>query len=137
MLGDLEITDGPVRLRVEGWRKTLRALEDAGVASTDMRDLMHALGTIVADDAKGRAPKESGKLAGTLRAGRGKTKAVIRAGSRAVPYAGIVHYGTPATYPKHYDAQPYVVDALQATQARVMAALLDGLEDLLRKANLK
>lgn len=135
--GGLEITSGPIRLKVEGWRETLRALEAAGASASDMRDLMHELGSIVVQDAKRRTPRgQTGKLAGTLRAGRGKTKAVVRAGSKAVPYAGIIHYGTPATYPKKYSPQPYLIDSFAATQSEVMAALLDGIRDLLNDQKL-
>lgn len=137
MDGDLSITSGPVRLRVDGYRRTLRALEAAGADAENMRDLMHELGNIIVRDAKQRVPTESGKLGRTLRAGRGKTKAVVRAGSKAVPYAGIIHYGTPASYPKQYASSPYIVEALQSQQAAVLRKLIDGLEDLLKNNNLK
>ena len=137
LAGDLDITEGPYRLKVKGLRDTLRRLESAGADAESMRDLMHDLGNIVVRDAQRRAPKESGALATTLRAGRGKTKAVVRAGSARVPYAGVVHYGTPAGHELgDRQPRPFLLDALTATQQQVLAGLIDGISDILRKNNL-
>src|SRR5690625_8028143 len=83
-----------VQFRITGLRETLRAMEQAGADAESMRDLMHAIGLTVVHAAS--PLRVTGTLAGTLRAGRGKTKAVVRAGSAAVPYAGPIHYGWPA-----------------------------------------
>lgn len=133
-LADVNFEANGVRVRVEGLRKTLRAMESAGVAAEDMKDLMHSLGLIVVSAARPGVPTLSGALAGTLRAGRGKTKAVIRAGRAGVPYAGVQHYGWPA---RGIAAHPFLTDAVQATRGRTFAALDDGIGDLLRKQNLK
>lgn len=128
-----EIASGDVQLRVEGLRSTLRALADAGADAADLKDLMQSLGQIVATHAQLRAPRETGRLATTVRPGRGKTKAVVRAGGARAPYAGVIHYGWPA---RNIPAQPFLADALQAQRARVLAELDDGIEDLLRKHDL-
>ncbi|NTW39347.1 MAG: hypothetical protein HGA44_05560, partial [Cellulomonadaceae bacterium] len=47
MADDFEIVQGDVRLRVEGLGRTLRALSKAGADAQDMKDLMHAIGTLV------------------------------------------------------------------------------------------
>lgn len=39
------------------------------------------------------APKRSGALAASIKASKGKSRATIRAGSKAVPYAGAINYG--------------------------------------------
>ncbi len=130
---DITFQGEGVRIRIEGLRKTFRALEAAGTASEDLKDLMHALGMIVVTAARPGTPTLSGALAGTLRAGRGKTKAVIRAGNARVPYAGVQHYGWPA---RGISAQPFLTDAVNSTRARTFAALDEGIGDLLRKQNL-
>lgn len=133
-MADIEFKRDGVQVRVEGLRKTLRALEAAGTAAEDMRDLMHSLGLIVVSAARPNVPTLSGALAGTIRSGRGKTKAVVRAGNAATPYAGVRHYGWPA---RNITAAPFLTDAVNATRNNTLAALNDGLGDLLKKQNLK
>ncbi|WP_084130313.1 hypothetical protein [Demequina sp. NBRC 110055] len=129
---DFTIASGDVRLRVEGLGRTLRAMSKAGADAEDMRDLMHSLGLIVVHAAT--PPTETGTLASTLRAGRGKTKAVVRAGGARAPYAGVQHYGWPA---RNITAQPFLSDALNKTRPQILNALNDGLGELLRKNDLQ
>lgn len=128
---DFEIASGDVRLKVEGLGKTLRALSKAGAESDDMKDLMHSLGQIVVDAAN--PPVMSGKLSGTIRAGRGKTKAVVRAGGARAPYAGVVHYGWPA---RNIEAQPFLTDALNSERGDILRQLDDGITKLLQANDL-
>ncbi len=128
---DFEVTHGDVRLRVEGFGKTLRSMSKAGADASDMKDLMHTLGQVVISAAQ--PPRKDGTLAGTLRAGRGKTKAVVRAGGARAPYAGVIHYGWPA---HNIEANPFLIDALRATRPQILAGLDKGLGELLRKNNL-
>lgn len=130
---DFSFASGGVRISITGLRKTLRAMENAGVAAEDMRDLMHSLGMIVVSAARPNTPVLTGALAGTLRAGRGKTKAVVRAGRASVPYAGVIHYGWPA---RNISAHPFLSEAVQSTRAQTFAALDEGIGDLLKKQNL-
>lgn len=127
------MADG-VRFEVEGLRKTLRAMESAGVAAGDLKDLMGAIGQTVLAAARPRVPVRSGALEASLRAGRAKTKAVVRAGGARVPYAGVIHYGWPA---HHIAPQPFLTDALAAEQRQVFSQLEEGLSELLRKKHLK
>jgi hypothetical protein len=131
MADDFEVTNGDVRLRVSGLRTTVRNLERAGADTQDMRQLIHTVGMVVVRAAS--APVRSGKLEGTIRAGRGKTKAVVRAGGARAPYAGVIHYGWPA---RGIAAQPFLVDALQAQRNNVLSTLDTGIEEILRKNNL-
>ena len=131
MRDDFEIAQGDVRIRVEGLGKTLRAMSKAGADAEDMKDLMHGIGSMVIQAAT--PPTVTGTLAGTLRAGRGKTKAVIRAGGARAPYAGVTHYGWPA---RNITPQPFLTDALQRQQAGVLRELDAGIGRLLEKNNL-
>lgn len=131
MADDFEITNGDVRLRVSGLRSTVRNLEKAGADTQDMRQLIHAVGMVVVNAASG--PARTGKLNSTIRAGRGKTKAVVRAGGARAPYAGVIHYGWPA---RGIQAQPFLVDALQEQRNNVLQTLDTGIEEILRKNNL-
>jgi len=133
MADAIEFRDGGTRVRVEGLSRVLRKLSNAGADAEDMRDLMHDLGGIVIDKAK--PPTDSGQLAASLRAGRGRTKAVVRAGYESrVPYAGRIHYGDPVP---GISAQPFLTDALTAARSEVFAALDRGIDALLKKNDLK
>ncbi|MBB1482493.1 hypothetical protein H5392_01300 [Tessaracoccus sp. MC1865] len=133
-VADINFKADGVRISITGLAKTFRALEASGVAAESMRDLMHAIGLIVVSTARPDAPTLSGALAGTIRAGRGKTKAVIRAGRASVPYAGVQHYGWPA---RNIAAKPFLANAVQSTRAQTFAALDEGIGELLRKQGLK
>ncbi|GMA34741.1 hypothetical protein [Demequina litorisediminis] len=128
---DFTITSGDVRLRVEGLGRTLRDMSKAGADAEDMKDLMHSLGLLVVNASQ--PPTDSGTLATTLRAGRGKTKAVVRAGGARAKYAGVIHYGWPA---RNIEPQPFLSDALNKTRPQILKALNDGLGDLLKKHDL-
>ncbi|TCU48345.1 hypothetical protein [Curtobacterium sp. PhB146] len=133
MDGDLSIGTGDVRVRITGLTKTVTALRKSGTDMQDMSELMHAIGTTVVHIARPKAPYLSGALARTVRAGRGKTKAVIRAGTAAVPYAGVQHYGWPA---RGIRPHPFLVDALTLARPRVLDQLDQGLAQILRKNHL-
>ena len=128
---DFDIASGDVRIRVEGLGKTLRAMSKSGADAQDMKDLMHSLGMLVVRAAN--PPVLTGRLSGTLRAGRGKTKAVVRAGGARTPYAGVVHYGWPA---KNKPANPFLLEALNRQRGDIFRALDEGIGDLLRKNSL-
>ncbi len=128
---DFDIKHGDVNLRVKGLGATLRNMSKAGADAEDMKDLMQTLGQVVISAA--RPPHQDGTLAGTLRAGRGKTKAVVRAGGARAPYAGVIHYG----WPKHnITPQPFLLVAIRDTTPQILAGLDKGLGELLRKNNL-
>lgn len=135
MAGDRITLQGAhgAQIRIEGLRATLRALQSSGADMSAMPDVMHALGMLVADTARPRVPRLSGRMVGTLRAGRGKTKAVIRMGGARVPYAGVIHYGWPA---RGIRAQPVLAQAHAEAMPRVLAHLDDALTDILRDNNL-
>ncbi len=128
---DFTIADGDVRIRITGLRKTLAALSKAGADAESMRELMHAIGMTVVRAAG--PPVLTGRTSSTLRAGRGKTKAVVRAGGARAPYAPVPHYGWPA---RNIAPNPWLATALQQTRSRVLAQLDRGLGDLLKKNDL-
>lgn len=131
---DIRLQMQGLRVEVKGLKETLRALDMAGADAQDMRDLMHSTGTIIADAARPLAPVKTGRLAGSIRAGRGKTKAVIRAGTPArSPYAGVVHYGWPQ---RNISETMFLVRAFQAKRGEALSHIERGLADLLRKNRL-
>lgn len=131
-MSDYEVANGDVRVRVTGLSKTVRNLGRAGVGAQDLKQLMHDIGMLVVRAAK--LPVRSGRLNATLRAGKGKTKAVVRAGGARAPYAGVINYGWPA-----HNIAPAAVPleaTVAAERADILEAINDGVEDLLRKNDL-
>lgn len=120
-----------VSIRTEGLSKAIRAMEKAGADSQDLKQLMYDIGMIVVRAAQ--PPVLTGRLQASIRAGRGKTKAVVRAGGARVPYAGVIHYGWPA---RDIAPQPFLLDALQRKRGEAFQKIESGIEDVLRKNNL-
>ncbi|MCU1530122.1 MAG: hypothetical protein JWP75_3885 [Frondihabitans sp.] len=133
MSGDGEYRSGAYNagVRITGLNKTIRALSKAGADAQDMKDLMHDIGMLVVNAAQ--PPVASGTLAGTIRAGYGKTKAVVRAGGAKAPYAGVIEYGWPA---RRLTKHGFMEDALQREQGPAIARLDQGIGAILRKNNL-
>lgn len=119
-------------LRIEGLRELNAKLRAAGDQSADLPDLMQQLGQTVI--AAARVPVQSGELEGTLRAGRGRTKAVVRAGyAKRGAHAGVVHYGNPYTGTR---PQPFLVEALRTAQPQLISQIETGIDQLLKKNRL-
>lgn len=122
-----------VTLKTQGLARASRALAKAGDYAEDQRDLMHRIGNLVVGEAKRLAPVRSGDMRDAIRAGRGKTKAVVRAGFRRVPYAPVIHYG----WADHnIEPQPYMLQALANKRAEAFSMYQDGMRALLFKAGL-
>ena len=121
--------------RVDGLNRAIRAATKAGADSENMRDLMHSIGEIVAGSGRALAPARSRKMIGSIRAGRGKTKAVVRTGfeSKRLPYAGVIHYGWPA---HHIKPNPFMLKAIEQTRGEVITRLETGLGEILDRNNL-
>lgn len=124
---DFEVAEGDVRVSVSGLTRTSRQLAAAGADMQDMRELMHQLGVVVIR--RTSVPRRSGALATTLRAGRGKTKAVVRAGSAALPYAPPVHWGWPA---RNIRPQRFLWDALNRARPEVLRTLDHGIARIIQ-----
>lgn len=82
-------------IRVEGLSRAVRALSAMGLEVDDLKDAFAKVAQEAADAAARHAPKKSGKLAGSIRGNRAKSKAVVTAGRARVPYAGVQNYGWP------------------------------------------
>jgi hypothetical protein len=120
-------------VRVDGLSRVRRALEQAGVEAGELKSTMQGIGQTVARAAKPRTPVRTGALEGSIRAGKAKTKATVRAGGARVPYAGVVHYGWPA---HNIEAQPFLIEALEAERTTVFRDLDQAITALLRREHL-
>lgn len=104
---------GGSQIKVEGGARLRRTLRQAGSDLQDLAAAHSATAALVANAGRARAPKVSGRLAGTIRPSGTKTKAVVRAGFARVPYAGPIHWGWPA---RNITAQPFLSDAATSTE---------------------
>jgi hypothetical protein len=118
-------------VKVEGLKKAQAALRKAGADMSDMPDLMHEIGSLVVDDAVPEIPELTGRLKATLRAGRGKTKAVVRMGGARAKYAGVIEYGWPE---RGIPARSFLNEAREHERPAILDALNAGLTKIL-KAN--
>jgi phage gpG-like protein len=89
---------GPNRagFKVTGLKELNRALQAAGADIEDLKDAFGKIAAKGAQTAKGFTRSRSGRLRGSIRGNRAKSKAVVTAGRASVPYAGPVNYGWPA-----------------------------------------
>ncbi len=84
----------------------------------------------VVDTAKQIAPRRSGRLAGSIRALGSQTMGQVAVGKKAVPYAGVIHYGWPA---RNIAAQPFLEEALSRRQTQVLNIWLKNQDRLIDK----
>ena len=86
----------PATVRVEGVDRLRSTLRRAEIGLDDLKDANARAGQMVAQWGAVRAPRMTGRLGTSVRAARQAKAAVIVAGSAAVPYAGVIHWGWPA-----------------------------------------
>lgn len=82
-------------VRVEGLAPLLRQLQALGVSADDLKEAFGEISEDVATEAATRVRVDSGDTRASIRPARTKNKAVVRAGSAKVPYAGVLNYVRP------------------------------------------
>ena len=112
---------------VVGLARLRRDLRKIGDDLGDLKDANKRAGSIVAAESARRAPRVSGRLAGSGRASRAAGRASVLFGGARVPYAGPVHWGWPA---RGIEANPFVVDAAQATESTWVGEYLADLDKI-------
>lgn len=118
-----------VRLEIDGLRRLQRELRAAGSDMADIKDANAKAADIVATAAGSRAPHgPTGRLAASGRGNRAAGRATVTFGGATVPYAGRTHYGWPAV---GQAAQPFVLEAAEATSEQWLGAYVDDLQNVL------
>jgi hypothetical protein len=100
---------GP-QVRVEGARELRRTLRAAGDKLGDLKAVHQKVGGIVVARATGTAPRRTGRLAASVRAGRLASGVAVRS---RLPYANPIHWGWPA---RGIAAQPFLSTAATDTE---------------------
>lgn len=122
--------DGTV-VRVEGLSKLNRELRKSGADVQKMNEVMHAIGMAVVNAAN--VPVKTGRLKSTLRAGKGRTKAVVRMGGARAPYAGVIEYGWRA---RGITGSMAVNKARDSRKAESQRMIREGVDNILKQNNL-
>jgi hypothetical protein len=121
-----------VAVEVTGAKELAKAFKGAEPGLIKELRLLHRrIAGIVADDARQRAPRRSGALAGSIRVGGSKVAAFVIVGDRQVPYSGPIHFGwnrhsVPARGIRGgpIAPNPFLWDALDARREEVAASYL-------------
>jgi len=108
--------------KVSGLNQVVRQLQEIGVEVEDLKGAFSNIAAMGARQAARFAPKRSGRLAGDIRGNRAKSKAVVTAGRKSVPYAGPINYGwakrniEPSGFMQRADkaVQPFALRRLEA-----------------------
>jgi hypothetical protein len=124
------VTSSHVTVRAEGLRRLRADLKQLGDDLGDLKDANARAAQLVATAAAARAPRRTGRLAGSVRGNRAAGRATVVAGRASVPYAGPIHYGWPA---HGIEPHPFVIDAAQATEAEWLGLYLEDIDQQLDK----
>ena len=100
-------------VRVEGARELRRTLKAAGNDLSDLTRVNATVARFVALRSAAKAPRRTGRLAGSIRGNSAKASAIVRAGGARIPYAGVIHWGWPQ---HHIEAQPFLVETAHDTE---------------------
>lgn len=123
------VTGKQGQVKVEGLSKVRRDLKKLA-KDVDYGDQFLAVNKTLADavagESKNYVPVVSGGLQGSIRAAASKTSGRVKAGYKAVPYAGPIHFGWPARFIK---PQPFIYDAIDKRRGEVK----DRYEQLIKK----
>lgn len=118
------------QVSVRGVRELARSLRQFEGGVADLRDANEKVGKIVAEDAKRRVPRRSGKLAGTIRATRAPHRVKIGAGGARAVYGPVIHWGWPA---RHIRRSAFLTEAAAATRPQWIDAYTADIDRLTRK----
>lgn len=128
-----------VRVDVDGVDKVIAALTSFRVRARDLSSAWQDIGQEVKRDAVVIAPVLTGRLESSIRAGRTKSRAIVRAGNAAIEYAGVIHYGgyTPPGAHSEIVGQPFLVIAVQQNRGYAIERLNQEISHLIRSRGLK
>jgi phage gpG-like protein len=107
-------------VEVIGADRLAATMAAAARSMTDMSAVNQRIAVRMANASRGRAPRRTGRLAGSTRPIADRTTATVTAGGPGIPYAGVIHWG----WPGHNIApQPWLAETLQASQPAAVAAI--------------
>lgn len=114
---------------VVGGAKLRTTLRKAGADMKQLAAVNREVANIVLPVAKATAPRSSGKLGATVRAGATQKAAIIRVGGAGVPYGPVVHFW----HLGNFKPQPWVSLAAQQTEPIWVARYHAGIERIINQ----
>lgn len=82
---------------VVGQKRFVSTMRKAGADMKELKEVNRQAANIALPAVRSLAPRgKNGRLASSIRVGATQKAGVIRAGSKSVPYAGVINYGWPA-----------------------------------------
>lgn len=99
-------------VKVEGLATFDSTMKKAADELGRLTDAQGKAAAVIEQAARARAPRRSGRLAGSIRASRGAGGEVLQV---TAAYAGPIHWGWPS---RHIDPQPFAMDAARATEGQ-------------------
>jgi hypothetical protein len=130
------VSDKQGTTKIEGLnkvRRDLKKLENDVDYGSQFLAVNKTLADAVATDSKTYVPVMTGALSGTIRAAASKTSGRVKAGFKAVPYAGPIHFGWPARFIK---PQPFIYDAIDRRREEIKRRYEDLIKKLIRENDL-
>lgn len=118
-------------LRVDGLRQAVRQLERLGAEVADLKGVMGEVGGVVAAHAADLAPRRRGTLAASIRPGKAKAKATVRAGGARAPHAKWVEFGS-----VHNKPVGFLRQAARDKQGESAAIVNKGIRGIIANLNL-
>jgi hypothetical protein len=118
------------RVQVTGAKELRRALVRMEKDVKDLTPINREAAETVATEARSTVPVLSGALRRTIKSSATKTKGVVRAGAKGIPYAGVIHFGWPA---HNIEAQPFIFDALAKSESEVVEKYQRRIADLVER----
>lgn len=125
-----------IGVKVEGAARLRRTLKAAGADMKDLSRLNREAANIVLPYAKALAPMgdpTKGHIASTIRTGSTTKAGIIRAGNSRMPYAGVIHFGTPSGYRDKtgrfipIEPQPWIAMAAKQSEPQWVENYFEGL----------
>ena len=120
-------------IHVEGMRDTVRALEAAGAAVEDLKDVMGSIASEASEYMRGVVPVGSvlqprrAHLRDTIRPNRAKGKAVVTIGGPKAPHAHVIRASHPSKFVAKTDAH---------MEGRAVEMLTDGWNEIAKRNGL-
>lgn len=127
-------------VEIEGARMLRSTLRRAGGDLQDLRAANRAAVEIVRPVAALLAPKRTGKLTASIRTGATVKAGILRAGRKAIPYGGAVHWGWPSRPDPARGVRggpikpyPFLSRAAQMTESTWVPVYMAEIQSALRK----
>lgn len=113
---------------IDGLPQLIRACRAAEGALDDMKAANARAATIVADAARARAPRRSGRLAASVKGNTAARTATIS--TPRIRYSMPVHWGWRTSRGVGVPANPFITEAAASSESRWLGAYTDDLEKI-------